>query len=77
MTHGHDIGGTISIITLGIAVIGLGCKGFTPKGLPWSKAHNITGKPAEIVGVGCMMIGAAIICFAIYALSEGWSSSVK
>ncbi len=72
MAHGHDINGTVAVVTMGITAIGLGCKGFTPKGLPWSNRHNVTGKPAEIIGVICMIIGAAIICFAIYALSEGW-----
>ena len=66
-----DIGGAISIIAMGVATIGLGCKGFTPGGLPWRKGHNITGKPAEILGALCMLIGAAFICFALYSLSVG------
>lgn len=72
MTGGTGIRGALPAIALGIAAIGLGYQGFTPKGLPWSKGRYITGKPGEILGVVCMLIGAAFICFVIYALSEGW-----
>jgi hypothetical protein len=70
VTKRDNLRGAISAIGLGIAAIGLGCKGFTPKGLPWTKSRNITGKPAEFVGVGCMIIGAAFICFGLVILSE-------
>ncbi len=72
MIKGPDIRGTVAVIAVGISAIVLGCKGFTPKGLPWMKGRYITGKRAEVVGVVCMIIGAAFICFALYALSEGW-----
>jgi hypothetical protein len=72
VTGGPDIEGTVAVIAVGIAAIGLGCKGFTTKGLPWSKRSNITGKPAEVLGAVCMVIGAAFICFAIYELSKPW-----
>jgi len=68
----HDTDGALAVIAVGIGAIGLGCKGFTAKGLPWSRRHNITGKPAEIVGAIFMIIGAALVCFALYALSKGW-----
>ena len=71
MTEGPDIGGAIAVIAVGISAIGLGCKAFTPEGLPLSKGHSITGKRAEIIGAVCMIIGAALLCFAIWALSEG------
>lgn len=70
MTGSDDNRGAIGSISLGIAAIGLGCKGFTRKGLPWSKRRNITGMPAEVVGVGCMIIGAAFVCFGLFILSE-------
>ena len=70
MTTNDNIRGAIGTISLGIATIGLGCKGFTRKGLPWSKSRNITGKPAEIVGVVCMIIGAAFVCLGLVMLSE-------
>ena len=72
MSEGHDIDGALAAIALGIAAIGLGCKGFTPKGLPWSKRRKITGKLAEILGAISMILGAAFICFALYALSAEW-----
>jgi hypothetical protein len=70
MMKRDNIRGAIGTIGLGIATIGLGCKGFTREGLPWSKRRNITGKPAEIVGVACMVIGAAFVCFGLFMLSE-------
>jgi uncharacterized membrane protein len=71
VTGGPDIPGALAVIGVGIAAMGLGCKGFTPKGLPFSKTSNITGRPAEIIGAVCMVIGAAFVCFAIWGLSEG------
>lgn len=62
----------ISAASIGIGAIGLGCKGFTTKGLPWSKHRNITGKPAKVLGTVCFLIGAAFISFAILVLSKGW-----
>ena len=72
MIGDHDILGALAVIGVGLAAMGLGCKGFTPTGLPWSKNNNITGKPAEIIGAVCMIIGAAFVCFAIWGFSEGW-----
>jgi uncharacterized membrane protein len=70
VTGGADIRGAIAIILVGISAIGLGCKGFTAKGLPWSKGSYITGKWAEVVGVVCMIIGTAFVCLALYGLSR-------
>jgi len=70
MVKRDNIRGAIGTIGLGIATIGLGCKGFTRNGLPWSKRHNITGKSADIVGVVCMLIGAAFVCLGLVMLSE-------
>lgn len=48
-------------ILLGIFTIGLGIKGFTAKGLPWSRTKNITGTPAKIIGVICILLGSYLI----------------
>jgi hypothetical protein len=72
VTDGSNIRGAIAAIGIGVGAVGLGCKGFTAKGLPWSKRRNITGRRARVLGVVCMLIGAAFFCFAIYALSKGW-----
>jgi hypothetical protein len=57
----HDLRGTLAVIVVGISAMVLGCKGFTLQGLPWSKRRNITGKWAEVLGVICVLIGAAFI----------------
>jgi hypothetical protein len=75
VTQGSDTKGAITAIGIGIGAIGLGCKGFTAKGLPWSNRRNITGKPAQVLGVICMLIGAAFICFGICLLSIGYYGS--
>lgn len=72
MTRGRDIKGTVAVITVGVGAIGLGCKGFTATGLPWSKRRNITGKPAKLLGVLCMLIGAAFVGFALFELLLTW-----
>jgi hypothetical protein len=72
VTEGSDIKGTVAVIAVGVGAIGLGCKGFTARGLPLSKSCNITGKPAKVIGVLCMLLGAAFICFALYELSLTW-----
>jgi hypothetical protein len=69
MIHKHDLSGFLASFTLGGIAISLGCKGFTPKGLPWTKTKNITGTSAKILGALCMLIGAAFICFGLYGLS--------
>ena len=73
MTRGRDIDGPLAAIALGIAAIGLECKGFTPKGLPWSTRRHVTGRLGEIRGAISMLIGAAFICFALLALSKEWN----
>ena len=45
-------------IVLGVLTIILGAKAFTPKGLPVTSKQNLTGKPAKIIGVICIILGA-------------------
>jgi hypothetical protein len=39
----------------------LGCKGFTAKGIPWSRQKNITGVLGKILGAGCCLL--AVVWF--------------
>lgn len=48
-------------IILGIFTIMLGIKGFTEKGLPWSRTKNIAGTPAKVIGAGCLMFGVGMV----------------
>jgi hypothetical protein len=53
------------MIGLGFAAIGLGFKGFTRDGIPFSTGTNITGPAAAIVGIGCMLVGFVLIAAGI------------
>ena len=54
-------------IILGIFVILLGAKAFTPKGLPLTKEKNLTGTPAKVIGVVCIVLGVAFIADGVLA----------
>jgi len=41
---------SIVVATIGVAMIGLGRKGFTPSGIPFSKKRTLTGRSGKIVG---------------------------
>jgi hypothetical protein len=75
LTGGPDTAGPLAVV--GVLAMVLGCKGFTPKGLPFSKQNNITVKPAEIIGTVCMIIGAAFLCLAIWWDSGGLQGWLK
>ncbi len=60
--------GLIIAVVVGIGSIGLGLKGFTAKGLPLSKDKNITGTPAAIIGVVCILIGLGFLGMTAFTL---------
>jgi len=53
------------MIGLGFAAIGLGFKGFTEDGIPFSTDTKITGPTAAVVGIGCMLVGSVLIATGI------------
>ncbi len=59
------ITGQMFAVLLGILAIGLGCKGFTSTGLPLTNKGNVTGVPAKVIGVTCMLVGLGLIIFGI------------
>lgn len=59
-------------IILGIFTIVLGAKAFTPKGLPLTGEKNLTGAPAKILGVVCILVGLAFIADGILASFSIW-----
>jgi len=50
----------ISLI-LGAFIIGLGLKGFSPAGIPWSKTRNVTGRKARVIGGLCVGLGVLFL----------------
>lgn len=54
-------------LILGIFVILLGAKAFTPNGLPLTKDKNLTGATAKIIGVICIVLGVAFIADGVLA----------
>jgi hypothetical protein len=63
--------GIIIGIAIGAAAILLGIKGFTPEGLPFTNTKRITGAPAQIIGVICILVGVVFVAGSIYPLVLG------
>lgn len=63
--------GAIIGIAIGIGAIILGAKGFKPEGLPFTNSKRITGTPARIVGVICILIGLVFIAGNVYPFVRG------
>ena len=60
--------GKVFLFILGIAAIWLGAKGFTHQGLPLSYSKSITGFAANVLGVGCIIFGLAVIALVLLVL---------
>jgi len=50
---------SIVVATIGVAMIGLGIKGFTSSGIAFSKKRTLTGRSGKIVG-GIIGFGALL-----------------
>jgi len=67
-------------LILGVFVIILGAKAFTPSGIPLTKAKNLTGVTAKIIGVVCILLGLVFLAdglfatFSIFSLLRGGGS---
>jgi len=46
-------------LILGVFVILLGVKAFTPSGIPFTREKNLTGVTAKIIGGVCILLGVA------------------
>lgn len=51
----------IALVLVSIGLIVLGAKGFTKQGLQVSRKTTLTGTPAKIVGVLCILGGFVLI----------------
>lgn len=57
-------------IIIGVLAILLGLKAFTPSGLPLTKAKNLTGAGAKVIGVICVLLGALFVVDGIWGAAE-------
>jgi hypothetical protein len=53
---------------IGFVAVYLGIQGFSPRGIPWSKERNITGRVARVVGSLCIALGIACVALGIWAI---------
>jgi len=51
---------SIVVATIGVAMIGLGIKGFTSSGIAFSKKRTLTGRSGKIVGGIAIGFGALL-----------------
>ncbi len=61
----------IIIFLVGLGSIGLGCKGFTESGIPFSSRGNLTGTPAAFVGMMCILLGVTLVLLPILLVFFG------
>lgn len=54
-------------IVLGILAILLGATAFTANGLPLTKTKNLTGTPARVIGVICVLFGMLLVAEGIWS----------
>lgn len=54
-------------VILGIFMIILGGKAFTPKGIPLTRDKNLTGTAAKVIGVICVFLGLAFVANGVLA----------
>lgn len=54
-------------LILGVFVILLGAKAFTPAGIPLTKEKNLTGATAKIIGVVCILLGIVFLVDGVFA----------
>lgn len=62
----------VALVGVSLCLIVLGVKGFTQKGLALSKTKTLTGAPAMLVGVFCILGGLGLIplFFLVVAMSS-------
>ena len=52
------------VILAAFAAVLLGAKGFTEEGIPLTHQSNITGAPAKVIGVVCILL-SIMLCIGI------------
>jgi len=57
-------------IFIGIGAILLGLRGFTRDGLPLTRKKRLTGTPAKVIGVICLLVGLALIADGVYMINK-------
>ncbi len=57
--------GSVIWMLLGIGIVSLATKGFSPGGMPLDRTRRITGPVAKIIGVVLLVLGFALILFAV------------
>jgi hypothetical protein len=55
----------ISLI-LGAFTLGLGIRGFSPGGLPFTKTRNLTGFKAKVIGGGCVALAVVFLLDGVF-----------
>ena len=61
------IGNVVGFL-IGLAALVLGGKGFSETGLPLTGKKNITGTPAKVIGVICVVIGLGLMGLALLGI---------
>ncbi len=62
--------GSLFGIVLGLLMIALGIKGFTPGGLPFGRSQALRGGPAMVIGAVCILLGVASLGMSAWTLQR-------
>ena len=54
-------------LILGVFVVVLGAKAFTPTGIPLTREKNLTGVAAKVIGVICLLFGGTLILSGLFS----------
>ncbi len=54
-------------LVLGVFVVVLGAKAFTPAGIPLTREKNLTGVSAKVIGVICLLFGGSLVLSGLFS----------
>jgi hypothetical protein len=61
---------SVVAITVGMALVGVGIKGFSTVGLPITSGLHLTGIPGKLCGILCVSSGITIIVYFVFICQQ-------
>ena len=58
----------VVIATVGVALMGLGLKGFSREGMQFTQNTVLTGAAARVAGIVCLLMGSPLTIFGFWMM---------